>query len=157
LAIQGKVKAYRCGLGSFPARTHSFRLLGCPAEVIMEKRYRALRIISTLYKILGIIVLVIAIIGAVGACLGGVLGGASLQNYLGQDVPSLGGVGSVVAGIIGGIIGLIFGGLSGLSLYAVGEGISLLIAMEENTRATAMHLAAQSRPAAPVAPPAPQG
>ena len=123
----------------------------------MEKRYRALRIISTLYKILGIIVLVIAIIGAIGACLGGVLGGASLQNTLGQDVPALGGIGSVVAGIIGGLIGIIFGGLSGLSLYAVGEGISLAIAMEENTRATAMHLAAQSRLVAPASPPTPQG
>lgn len=126
----------------------------------MEKRYRALRIISTLYKILGIIVLVIAIISAVGACLGGVLGGANFQNLFGQEMSALGGVGSVVAGIIGALVGLIFGGLGGLSLYAMGEGISLAIAVEENTRASAMHLAAHNRPAAPAAPvvpPAPQG
>jgi hypothetical protein len=40
-----------------------------------------------------------------------------------------------------------------LTLFATGEGISLLIAMEENTRATAAHLAAQARTPAPVVTP----
>jgi len=35
----------------------------------MEKRYRALRIIGSAYKILGAIVLVLTIVGAVGVCL----------------------------------------------------------------------------------------
>jgi hypothetical protein len=114
----------------------------------MEKRYRALRIISTLYKIAGAIVLVFAILGAVGACLAGVLGGSAMEQ-LSRDLGGGGLISGAVAGIVGGIAALIGGGLSGLTIYATGEGISLLIAMEENTRATAQYLAAQARPAVP--------
>lgn len=112
----------------------------------MEKRYRALRIISTLYKILGAIVLVIAVLSAIGLCLAGVLGGTALQglsNDLGSNGAAMGFLGSAFGGIIVGLASLIGGGLSGLSLFAMGEGISLAIAVEENTRATAIALAAK--------------
>jgi len=121
----------------------------------MEKRYRALRIISTLYKIAGAIVLVFAILGAIGMCLAGVLGGTALEE-MSREFGEMGGMGlmgSAIGGILAGLGVLIGGGLSGLTLFATGEGISLLIAMEENTRMTAMHLAGQARPAsAPAAP-----
>ena len=50
----------------------------------------------------------------------------------------------MISGLFGGLIFIGFvilngGGLS-LTLFAIGEGISLLIAMEENTRATTMLL-----------------
>jgi hypothetical protein len=62
-------------------------------------------------------------------------------------------VGSALGGIIAGLGLLIGGALSGLTLFATGEGISLLIAMEENTRATAAYLTAQARtPAVAVTP-----
>lgn len=119
----------------------------------MEKRYRALRIISTLYKILGTVVLVIAVLSAAGMCLMGILGGSVFQS-LGSDLPSevagMGMFGSALGGIFIGIVSLISGGISGLSLFAMGEGISLAIAIEENTRASTMYLAAQNQPAVPV-------
>ena len=114
----------------------------------MEKRYRALHIISTLYKVLGVIVLVIAILSGVGICLAGVLGGSALQSMgdqLGRGGAIVGLLSSALGGIIAGLFGMIGGGLTGLSLYAVGEGISLAIALEENTRATAAFLAAQKQ------------
>ena len=122
----------------------------------MEKRYRALRIISTLYKVAGVIVLVLVVLGSVGLCLAGVLGGTALEQFSREygGMGGMGAAGSAAAGIIGALGLLIGGGLSGLTLYATGEGISLLVAMEENTRASAMYLAAQVRPAAPVVPPA---
>jgi hypothetical protein len=118
----------------------------------MEKRYRALRIISTFYKIAGALVLAFAFLAAVGLCLVGVLGGTLVEG-LRSDFSNLGGVNSAVGGIIAGLGLLIGGALSGLTLFATGEGISLLIAMEENTRATAMHLAAHQRAPAPVVTP----
>jgi hypothetical protein len=124
----------------------------------MEKRYRALRIISTLYKIAGVIVLVFAILGAAAACLGGILGGTALQQLsqdLGTNAQAFGLVSSALGGILTGLGLIIGGGLSGLTLYATGEGIALLIAMEENTRATAMHLTAQVRHSSPVTAPLP--
>ena len=119
----------------------------------MEKRYRALRIISTLYRILGVIVLIVAIISAIGLCLTAVMGGSALQQLskdLPQEAAGVGLLGSAIFGIAIGIGSFIGGGLTGLSLYAMGEGISLAITMEENTRATAMYLSAQHRAAAPV-------
>jgi hypothetical protein len=123
----------------------------------MEKRYRALRIISMLYKIAGAIVLVFAILSAVGVCLALVLGGAALQEF-GRDFNNIRGMGlmsSLLGGILAGLAMLIGGGLWGLLLFAIGEGVEIIIAVEENTRTTAMYLAAQSRSAGPVSLPAP--
>jgi hypothetical protein len=47
----------------------------------MEKRYRALRIIATFYKIAGALVLAFALLAAVGLCLAGVLGGTALEGF----------------------------------------------------------------------------
>lgn len=114
----------------------------------MEKRYRALRIISTLYKVFGAIVLVIAVLAAIATCLMSVLGGSLFTSMMSQDMPSgyagLGFMSSALTGVIIGFISLIGGGFSGLSMFAMGEGISLAIAIEENTRATAVSLVAHT-------------
>jgi hypothetical protein len=106
----------------------------------MEKRYRALRIVGTLYKILGVILLIIAVISGIGVCVSGFLGGAAFQGLqnLEPNVQGLSAIGSAVAGALAGLGALIGGGLGGLTLFATGEGIYLLIAIEENTRAAAM-------------------
>lgn len=125
----------------------------------MEKRYRALRIVATLYKIVGVIVLVIAVLSGIGICLAGVLGGTALEGYarqVGGNVNGIGFLGSALGGIITALVTLIGGLLSGLSLFAVGEGISLALAIEENTRSTALHLAAVGRQMAPPPPTAPE-
>jgi hypothetical protein len=121
----------------------------------MEKRYRALRIISTLYKVVGVIVLAVALLSSIAICLAGVLGGSAMEGYarqMGGDMSGLGFFGTALGGIITAAVSLVGGLITGLSLYAMGEGISLAIAVEENTRATAMHVAALSKPAAPPPP-----
>lgn len=120
----------------------------------MQKRYRALRIISTLYKILGTIVLVSAVLSGIGLCLAGVLGGTAFQAMSEELPPELAGA-SALIGIFIGVASLVGGAISGLSLFAMGEGIALAIAVEENTRATAMYLAAQNTPVAPAYSPPP--
>jgi hypothetical protein len=97
-------------------------------------------------------VLAFALLAAVGLCLAGVLGGTALEGFSRDfgDMRGMGLMGSALGGIIAGLGMLIGGALSGLTLFATGEGISLLIAMEENTRATAAYLAAQARTPAPV-------
>lgn len=115
----------------------------------MEKRYSALRIIGTIYKVLGVIAGVITIIMVLAICGASVMGGAALDT-LGQQFG--GGMGSagMFGGIFGGLIGaffvIIYGGGLAVTLYAFGEGIDLLLALEENTRATAMLLRQQQSP-----------
>lgn len=124
----------------------------------MEKRYTALRVIGTIYKIVGGILGVITLLGAIGLCLAGFLSGASLEMFTEQlDIPIMGTgfAGGVLFGVIGALILILYGGGLALTLFAGGEAIFLLVALEENTRQTSMLLMDQVRRAAAVPPPAP--
>ncbi len=107
----------------------------------MEKRYTALRIIATVYKVLGIITGAITLLAVLGICASSLLGGAMLDRFndLGRSGP-WGLFSGAMGGLIAGLAGIVYGGGLALTLYAAGEGISLLIALEENTRATATYL-----------------
>lgn len=107
----------------------------------MEKRYRALRTIGTIYKVLGILAGVITAILILTACVTSIFGGAMFDFLLagqqggGQFFPT-----GIFSGVFGGIlfsIGALFsGGAASVSFYALGEMIYLLISLEENTRMT---------------------
>jgi hypothetical protein len=107
----------------------------------MEKRYTALRIVATVYKVLGAIVLVITLLAALGFCLTGLAGGGLLRE-LGRG-PNVMPMGGVVGGLIVGGLAVLYGGGLAVTLYGVGEAIYLLIALEENTRATVQLLQKQ--------------
>ena len=111
----------------------------------MEKRYRALRIIGTVYKAFGIIVGILTVIGDIGFCLMAVAGG-SVFSRMGASTQMGALMGGALSGLVVGIIGLIYGGALALGLYGLGEGIYLAISIEENTRATVRLLEQQSRP-----------
>lgn len=118
----------------------------------MEKRYRALRIIGSVYKILGAIILVLTIVSAVGICLAGIVGGTALRDFsreFGPGMRGMGVLGGAIGGILSALITLVFGGLGGLTVYATGEAIYLLIDIEENTRAARL---AHQYPPAPAVP-----
>ncbi len=108
----------------------------------MEKRYRALRIIGTLYKIIGAIVLVVTIVSAVGVCLAGVIGGTAFEGFTNDfdfNRRGLGLLGGAVGGVISALVILLSGGIGGVTVYATGEAIYLLIDIEENTRAARLY------------------
>jgi hypothetical protein len=114
----------------------------------MQKKYGVLRFISGFYKVMGIIIGVLALLSALGICATSVLG-TTLLSTVGQDLQNSGmplalGATSVVAGIFSALAAIIGGAIAALGLFAVGELISLMINMEENTRATAALL--QSKP-----------
>lgn len=101
----------------------------------VERRYPALRLIGSIYKILGVIVGAITLLIAIASCtitMGGSLGERSgpFSGFLG--------------GLLVFVVVLIIGGIYALTLYAIGEGIYLFLSMEENTRATVMLLQQQT-------------
>lgn len=106
----------------------------------MGERYKALRTIGTIYKILGGIVAVLTVLIALGICATSVLGGAAL-NSLSREFGSSSGLGGFFGGALGGFLGaliaILYGGGFSITLYGFGEGVYLLIALEENTRLTA--------------------
>jgi hypothetical protein len=116
----------------------------------MEKKFKALRFIGTVYKVIGIIAGALTAISAIGFCLMSILGGSLFNaalnsvNQYGYGGSGSSGPAGVFGGILGGVIigGLIllYGGITSITLYAFGEGIYLLIGLEENTRNTAFLL-----------------
>jgi choline-glycine betaine transporter len=117
----------------------------------MEKKFQILRFVGTVYKVFGIIVGVITILAVIGACLVSVLGGTmmdQIQRELGGAVPGM----NIVGGIVASLIALLYGGGLAITLYALGEGVYLLLALEENTRMTAQALS-QSASYSPPPPP----
>ena len=102
----------------------------------MEKKYKALRFIGGLYKVLAFIVLVAVILGILVADISLIAGGDFISDMAGYD---LGGAGVIMA-IFFTIFGLLGGGLVFITLYAVSDLVTLLISVEEATRFTALLL-----------------
>ena len=110
---------------------------------MVPKRFGVLRFIGGFYKIVAIIIAVLTILSALGFCVTSVLGTSILGGVMqqlgnGSNMPLLAGAGGVLAGILGSLVMIIIGAIVALGLYAIGELISLLIALEENTRVTSL-------------------
>ena len=111
----------------------------------MEKRFKALRVLSTLYKILAWIGLVLGVLAGLGILTLGVIGGGALTTLSygyarGMDfLPALM-QGGIVMGIIGFLGALLVSGFHFVILNAVSEFILLALSLEENTRETAYYL-----------------
>lgn len=132
----------------------------------MERRFTILRIIGTLWKVLAWIVLVVGILSALGLLLASILGGGLLQELMRQwgqqqgPMPWAPGMFSVAGGLATFVALLIGSIIYFLALYAMGDLIFLLLAIEENTRAVAYSVSPRPTPPAPEAyvpapPPAP--
>jgi len=105
----------------------------------MEKRYKILRLIGSVYKVIGIVAGVITVIGAIGSCALSAIGGSAMDSLFSSYGNSYGASGlfsGVLSGVLLGGMILLYGGITAISLYALGEGIYLFIDLEENTRAT---------------------
>jgi hypothetical protein len=106
----------------------------------MGRRFTALRIIGTIFKVLGWLALILGLLGAIGALVAGFVATTEL-DMLGVDLGPLTGVAAFLALVLAAI--LLF-----LVYYAVGEYIYLFLAIEENTRRTAylLHQQFQGQP-----------
>jgi len=101
----------------------------------MEKRFKVLRFVATLYKIFAWIALAVGILGMLGAIVTGIMGGGLINQMAGGDIG--GAIGGIIGGIVGGVGILLIAALYFLLLYTVAEGIYLLLSIEESTRQTA--------------------
>jgi hypothetical protein len=100
----------------------------------VPRRFGVLRFIGTLLKVIAWIVLILAILGAIGVS----LGGNQLGPIIARANPALSGLFSTPAGgIATGVVALLVGLIYFLVLYASGERIHMYLAIEENTRLTA--------------------
>jgi hypothetical protein len=123
----------------------------------MEKKFTILRFVGAVWKIMAWIVLGGGLLGSLGILLtsifgGGIMGG--MMSQYGQQGGWMTGLG-ILGGVAVFIVSLIVTVIYFLLLYAVGELIFLLLAIEENTRMTARWIQMRPTPAPyPTPPPA---
>ena len=104
----------------------------------MKKKFGVLRLISWVFRILGALALIAALIAAVASIVGGFTRGpGAMGQYWSGGMMSY----------WGGFYFLLVGLFSGIMLYGAGEVIELLLAIEENTRT--MPQLPESRPEPP--------
>jgi hypothetical protein len=104
----------------------------------VETRFKILRFVGTLWKIVAWIVLVVGILSSIGMLISGILGGAGLRDLFQSltegmidELPAwLDWIGGVLLFFVSLVVTLIYF----LLLYAGGELIHLFLAIEENTR-----------------------
>jgi len=98
---------------------------------MVEKRFRVLRWVASLCRIIAWITLIGGVLGMLGSIVTGAVGANLLREYAGR------GVGGIVGGITVGLTILVMAALQSLFLYVITEGIHLLLSIEENTRQAA--------------------
>ena len=104
----------------------------------MEKKFRILRIVAFLWKIVAWIILVLSVLGGCGTLVMLVTAGNQLSRQ--SSVFGLGILGGAVGGIVIAVVAILGGLFYFISLYAVAEMIDVMLALEEHTRATAEQL-----------------
>ena len=119
----------------------------------VPKRFGVLRFIAALFKVLAWIALIIAILMGIGVALVNFTSflQTSSAGQISALTPLLGALGSGVGAIAAGVLAALGGVVIFVIYYAVGESISMQLAVEENTRLTAalllrMHQESQPDP-----------
>lgn len=107
----------------------------------MEKRFRALRLIALVWKVLAWVVLAAGILLAIGVViLGLVQGRAGVPSALVREYPFLGRATGLLGTLITGV-GMFLGTvLCFVLFYAAGQAVDLGLAIEQNTREAAHYL-----------------
>lgn len=101
----------------------------------MERKFQVLRIIGTLWKVLAWITLIAGILVSLGILVFGLMGsGASLLPPLARESRAIPAAWGLMSAIVGFLVTLVTTVIYFLILYAAGELIYLLLAIEENTR-----------------------
>ena len=120
----------------------------------MKKRFAVLRVIGTIWKVLAWIELILGLISSVLILLVGIFGGGILRRFAEQygGMPLDARVFGLTGGIVGFIASLVATIIYFLMIYAVGELIYLLLAIEENTRLTTERVQGAQQQAAPPPP-----
>jgi hypothetical protein len=104
----------------------------------MQKKFSVLRFAANVFKVLGIVAGIFAVVACGLTIVAASAGPQLMDSVIGTgDYVDMGSAG-FAAGLFGAVLVLVGGLIGALCIYALGELINLLIAVEENTRASAL-------------------
>ena len=107
-------------------------------EMFMQKKFGVLRFTANVFKVMGVVWGIIAVIACGLTIVAASAGPQMMDSVIGTGNYVNMGSGGFIAGLFGALLVLVFGLIGALCMYALGELINLLIAVEENTRASAL-------------------
>jgi len=109
------------------------------------KKFRALRLVALIWRVIAWIVLVLGIIGALLAIvLGAIVGRVGDPSPLLSQVPGVSNVVDPISGVVAGAAVLVVSLLQFLLIYAGSDVVHLALDLEQNTRETAFYLRGES-------------
>ena len=101
----------------------------------VPRKFGTFRLISTFFKIIGVIILAITVIGAIFLAVALPIGSSVLGNLLPTaETPERMYSYGILSGVLMALITLLIGSLWGALTYGIGEMFYVLIAIEQNTR-----------------------
>ena len=101
----------------------------------IPRKFGTFRFIGTFFKIMGIIIAIATVIGAILLAIGFSVGGSLLGNLVQTaETPERLYSYGILSGVLTALIVLVVGGLWGALTFGIGEMFYVLIAIEENTR-----------------------
>jgi len=104
-------------------------------------RYRALRIVATIYRIIGWLVIVVGVLSSCGFAVFAVAAPQWFTGAMGYGyAPRAGMAGGVIGAIIALLMGLVMTAFYGITILAIAEGIQVFLDIEENTREIAKRI-----------------
>ncbi|NLV75254.1 MAG: hypothetical protein GXY52_11335 [Chloroflexi bacterium] len=106
---------------------------------MVEKKYRALRVIAGFFKVLAWIALILGILSAIGILLAGVLGSSltALVPEMQDSMPAGGGILVGLAGFLGMLVASV---VQFILLKAVSDFADLFVSLEYHSRLSAYYL-----------------
>jgi len=105
----------------------------------MKKRFQVLRVIATIFRVLGIVIAAVALVAALITLVMSLAGG-QVWGLFGIDANT-----GFFGGLIAAFLEILLGVLYALIMYGYGELINLLLALEENTHNTVLLLEKSSK------------
>ncbi|HEY4815665.1 MAG TPA: hypothetical protein VIH58_13350 [Chthoniobacterales bacterium] len=100
--------------------------------MVMEKKYKALRVIATIFKILAFVLGILCLLGSVITLAIGAGAGVNSSSSFANNAA----FGGLFTGFLGAVVVLVYGVIIFLYLYAMSEFIHVFLDIEENTRLT---------------------
>jgi uncharacterized membrane protein len=104
----------------------------------MKKRFKMLRLVAFIWKIVAWVILVLSVLGGCGSLVALLLAGDQFSRQ--ASALGLGMLGGAVGGVVIAMIAILFGLFYFISLFAIAETIDVVLSLEENTRAATEQL-----------------
>jgi len=101
----------------------------------IPRKFGTFRFIGTFFKVMGIIIIVVTLVGAIFLAVALPIGGSLLGNLVQTaETPERLYSYGILSGVLTALLILLVGGLWGALTFGIGELFYMMIAIEENTR-----------------------